>query len=374
MNLLVGGVTGQLGRALVEAATQRQIGVVPVARALHGRPAPERMGRLLRRFQDTAERTIEGDVTLPSWGLHQDAIERLAPGIDVVVNLAAETDWSVPARRHYATNFIGAQNGYDLSLALAEASGHCVTYWYASSIHAAGSREGLIPELPLGSDPHRTPYEQSKWLAEQELLSRAQEQSGVQVAIARIGGLVGDSRSGETTRRNSLYLLADSWAQLPARLVAHSGGRVDMLPRDICAEMLLDAIAAGRRVDAPEIVHICAGEDAPTLRSLLAVAEAVDLQGRLPPKRLIAAPTQALLRAVENVDRVTSLSPALRNLLIGLRYVTFDRIFERERLRALVSQPLPSLDTETLARLVFGLPATRSTWSHDPESLARFAG
>jgi len=61
-------------------------------------------------------------------------------------------------------------------------------------------------------------------------------------------------------------------------------------------------------------------------------------------------------------------------VLIGLRYLSLDRIFERSRLAALVPGPLPEVGIEALVRSAFELPAAHAVPDEGTLTLARFAG
>lgn len=377
MRVLVAGLSGQLGHGLVSASAGTRLELVPVARRIGRRDPAQRLSRLFGEASPPARSTLEGDVTATRWGIDDQTLDELAGSVDAVVNLAAETNWAAPFSRLLRTNVVGAMRGIEVCDALAR-DRRIPTYVYASSIHAAGGREGWIAEDPLGADRRRTPYEQSKWRAEQALLDAARRPNAPPTAIARIGGLVGDSRTGETVRRNSLYLLAgeDSlpWGLLP---LAHRG-RVDMLPRDVAGDLLARYVLSlyDRRPAAPEIVHLCAGEQAPTTLSFLAAARAVDAMGTVKVPRPLPVPSRSVTWLSEHVDRGQALSASRRNLLIGLRYLSFDRIFERSRLMDRVGSARTAVSVEELAALAFGVKRleTAGTRSDDPVSLGRFAG
>ena len=92
--------------------------------------------------------------------------------------------------------------------------------------------------------------------------------------------------TGATSRRNSLYMLADRLEDLPLGVLPISrGGRVDMLHRDVAAGLLLDALRAlhERPNEEPEIVHVCAGESAPTTEAVFRALDSVDHAHRRAP-------------------------------------------------------------------------------------------
>jgi nucleoside-diphosphate-sugar epimerase len=367
MRLLLAGITGQLGTALTEHGDAQ---IVPLIR-------PERPGRVPfeRTHPALAPARVTGDVRQPWWGLSEGDLDELAGTVDAVVDLAGETNWAGSGRELYAVNVLGAAHGLDVARELQRRSGRRMVYCYASSIFVAGGALGRIAEAPLATDRHRTAYEQSKWLAERELVTRHQP-GDPDVLIARVGALLGDSRTGQTRQRNSLYLLAQRWDDLPGRLLpAMRGARVDVLPRDLAARTLLNALAGllggGPRAE-PVTVHLSAGEQAPTIRGLLEAARSVSPLAFGKWVRPVPASAEQILWLSANAERFLPLSQAWRNAVIGLRYIGLDRVMERGRLAGLVDAPLPAPGTELLARLLFDLPAAiRPTAPADP-GLARF--
>jgi nucleoside-diphosphate-sugar epimerase len=354
MRLLLTGVTGQLGTAVAELASERGVELVPVVRGT--RPGRVPFDRLHPGLTPVA-----GDVRAPNWGLSDRTLDEL--DVDAVVDLAGETNWAGSGRDLYAVNVLGARNGLDVARELRRRSGRRVVYCYASSIYAAGGALGQVAEAPLPTDRHRTAYEHSKWLAERELTG-LHRPGDPDVLICRVAALLGDSRTGDTRKRNSLYLLAERWDDLPGRMLpVMRGARVDALPRDLAAAALLDSIEgmlrAGPRPE-PVFAHVCAGERAPTTRALLEVARAVTPHTFDKWVRLVPASAEQVLWVSANAERFLPLSPAWRNSVIGLRYIGLDRVLERGRLADLVDGPLPAPDTELLARLLFSAPLTEA--------------
>jgi nucleoside-diphosphate-sugar epimerase len=376
MRLLVAGITGQLGAGLIEARGP-MLEFVALARPLATRPPDVRLRSAYPERSELAASALQGDVTCPNWGLDVATIQRLAVAVDGVVNLAGETNWAAGRRALDAVNVLGAVHGYELTRALEKAGGSRKLYCYASSIHAAGGATGRLAELAFDQHAHRTPYELSKWLGETALLGRASRADGPALCVARVGGLVGSSVTGATRRRNSLYMLADRVEDLPLGVLALSrAGRVDMLPRDLAGGLLLDALLALHATppEEPEIVHVCAGESAPLTHAVLAVLDSLDLGHRRRRLHTVHVPAGLILAASEQLGRYHKVSRQWRNALVGLRYLSLDRIFERSRLAALIPSGLPAVSVEELVRSAFELPAPQPMFATGPLSLARFAG
>jgi nucleoside-diphosphate-sugar epimerase len=367
MRLLLAGATGQLGTAVAELGDAM---ITPLVR----RHRPGRLP-LERTAPELAAAAVSGDVNEPFWGLAGQQLDELAGTVDAVVNLAGETNWAGRGRDLYAANVLGAVHGLDVTRELQRRAGRRIAYCYASSIFVAGGALGTVPEAPLPADRHRTEYEHSKWLAERELAVRHQP-GDPDVLIVRVGALLGDSVTGRTHRRNSLYLLAQRWDELPGRLLpVMRGARVDVLPRDMAARTLLAALAGLLRtgpLTAPVTVHLSAGEHAPTIRSLLEAARSAAPLSFGRWVRLVPASAEQILWLSGNAERFLSLQAAWRNSIIGLRYIGLDRVMERSRLAGLTGPDLPAPGTELLARLLFGLPSAPLRPAPDDFGLARF--
>ncbi|MQY03733.1 SDR family oxidoreductase [Actinomadura macrotermitis] len=365
MRLLVAGMTGQLGAGIAEVLPP-DVTVVPVLRdrsaARH--PVPPEL----------RETAVRGDVLRPGWGLAEDDLAALArDGVDAVVNLAGETNWAGRSADLIRTNVLGAEHGYGLARRFG------VPYVYASSIYVAGAMLGTVPEAPLPSGGDRTAYEQSKWLAEQRLWQLAAEPGAVPLLVTRVCALVGNSVTGKTLKRSSLYLLADRWNDLPAGILpVMRGALVDALPRDQAAEVLLRAVRAmaDRRPDRPLVCHLGTGGTAPSVRGLLDAAHALDPDRFRREPRTLPIAGRPMAWLTQNADRFAALDPSWHNALIGLRYVACERVFPRAVLAGLVGSDLPDGDAELLARLVFGVD--RRSYDEPREltasRMARFPG
>ncbi|MGW6625960.1 SDR family oxidoreductase [Nocardia sp. NPDC055002] len=355
---IVAGLSGQVGQGLLEAVTGfgEQSAVVSAI-----------VRRRRRSNLDSPNVVVDqhiGDVTLPFWGLDVDAEQ--SNDVDVVVNLAGIVDWTASQAEMNRVNYLGAVNGLRLAEALSEKHGRTVPYVYASTTYVAGTSSGLIAESLHPADPDRSVYELSKWYAEQTLISEARS-TGHPVLVARIGGVIGSSITDETVRKSSLYQLVASlrqaeWRYLPVR----SGGRVDILPRNIIGEGLLRLISAGAERNfepwrGGRLVHLCAGDRAPTLEALFSVLKAMDCDQVYSVPKLIAV-NDGTLRLAENIVlKYMRWDREKGNRLFGLRYVSIDRIFETTNLTELTDGWYPEMSLDDIVRITFGLGRARKT-------------
>lgn len=347
MRILVAGATGQVGQGLLEACAD-------------GGPAVVALVRRRRRASLAACEQVVGDVGAPQWGLSDAELAGLGE-IDAVLNLAGVTDWTAGQAALDRINVLGAVYGLEVAERLGRLRGAGVAYLSASSVFVAGLQGGNVPEEPLPAQIDRTPYELSKWYAERAVLARA-ERSGHPVVVARIGGAVGNSGTGRTTRRSSLYQLVSTRddRRLPV-LPTRPGARVDTLPRDVLGATLLRLLAHGRQQGFAAwrggvTVQVAAGEEAPTLAAMLTQLAALDEGGRYRVPVPVGVPAGALAALTRVGPRYVRWSREAGNRLQGLRYVAVDRIFERSRLAALTGGWLPAAGLDTILRVTFDLP------------------
>jgi nucleoside-diphosphate-sugar epimerase len=391
VRLLVAGATGQLGAGLLEVMGEEGCTMVPLVR---GRPPARGSGRLHPPDPALVDDPVHGDVRLPRWGLDDGTVERLAATVDAVINLAGQTNWAGRGSDLFDSHVLGARHGRLLAREFAARTGRRVPYVYAGSVYAAGGAIGEVPERPYPPGADRTTYEQAKWLAERRLLEpgattgatgatgATTTDDAAPLLILRVSALVGNSRTGRTLRRNSLYMLADRWADLPGGVLpAMPGARVDALPRDVAAAAVLRALrgAVERPPDGPVICHLGLGESAPSLRGLLDIAWTGDPMRFRRPPRVVPSTARQIVWFSQNVHRFVPLSPHARNLLIGLRYIGLDRVFARPRLAALLGGDVPAVPVERLAALIFGtaprgLDLPGGDLPGEDRAMARFTG
>jgi nucleoside-diphosphate-sugar epimerase len=363
VTVLVSGATGQLGAAVAEqlAGSEARYVLRPAA----GRSPHARLQRL-GHVRVAEDRVLAGDVTAPRWGLDE---HRSALGdVDCILHLAAETNWSAPWRQLYGTNVGAVHEAVALAGALAAEHGHEVT------VVAIGSALATYGSAPwVGEHRHplyerALPYERSKWQGEGALLD-GPPPAGVRRALVRVTSVIGDAGQPGRGRRQGPYLLLDAAARTGRRwLVANPRARVDLVPRDLAAAALVELVARRDRLTDGFIGHLCLGETAPTVATLVAALnDGQRLLGR-PPFRLLPLPESGMLRGVDAAARLVPLADRNRNSLLALRYVALERLFGRERLGALLPGAMPNADVGQLARILLGTPVAGppDRPGHDP--------
>jgi len=354
VNLLVTGLSGQLGAGLRIVSASHGLIAVRRARETNG-----------PRWKDPASRAslgglkdvVVGDVSQPMWGLTDEDLAELSQQVDGVVNLAATTDWMAPKAVLHGTNIHGAVAGYRVAERLRSLAARCSFYCHVSSIHVAGEREGVIAESFLEQPEGLTAYEYSKWAGESRI-RHEYERSGLPTLVARVGGLLGRSLDGGVTRRSSLYMLLDYASSQPLPLLpVESEGRVDVLPSDVVARALLHLIERMPTASSLRIAHVCAGESAPNSRVLVEALLRHPSADRYNRMRVVPLPARVGARGVSRGAMALPISVRTARQLIGLRYLNFNRMFERSALREVYGSDIPKASIEECVRLLVGREA-----------------
>jgi nucleoside-diphosphate-sugar epimerase len=369
--VLAAGLSGQVGRGFAEAVgndVTDSFAVTAVVRR-RARSNLEQRGGMMTQ--------VVGDVAAEFWTFDDIALDALGE-IDVVVNLAGIVDWTASQADMDRVNYLGAMNGLALARRLSERLGRAVPYLYASTAYVAGTMSGSIPEDLHAPHEERTPYELSKWFAEHHLIREAAKDD-FPVLISRIGGVIGSSTTRSTTRWSSLYQLVAPLSRGQLRVLPiRPGARVDILPRDVIGEGLVRLLSEGVRTGfdgwrGGAIVHLCAGEYAPTLEALFTVLQSKDIHHRYEPPRLLRTPDRTL-RMAENVGlKYARWSREVGNRLYGLRYVSVDRIFERSRMLKLTDGWWPTTSMEEIVDIAFDLGHTEMPDGCPQLPMGRFA-
>jgi len=127
-----------------------------------------------------------------------------------------------------------------------------------STTHVAGRRTGEILEEDLDHDAgFVNPYEASKYEAEQLLRST---QSEVPVSVCRLSTVVGNSGTGDITRRGAIHhAVLTLYAGLAPMIPGHENSPVDLLALDTAAEAIVTL--STEAFSPAQTWHLCAGRD-----------------------------------------------------------------------------------------------------------------
>lgn len=181
----------------------------------------------------TGVEPVTGDLSLPRFGLDRRDYDALARRVTAVVHSGALTEWGRLAADYQAINVAGTRHVIDF----ARLAGAPVHYISTSFVAA------LFPSAPRPPRPENivVNYVTSK-KASEDLLT----ESGVPYVIYRPTNLIGDSRTGETSKGQIVQLMSDWVARGKATIFpAHPGNLIDIVPQDLLAKSVVRAIDAG---------------------------------------------------------------------------------------------------------------------------------
>lgn len=297
---MVTGFPGFIARRLVRKLTAADdaLTVILIAEPSQGAFAEQEIERL--GIKDRVKLMI-GDVTWMDVGLSGAEFRELTGEITEVYHLAAAHALGGDKERIAAVNVQGTSN----VLGLARAMKKLERFVHFSSAYVSGNRSGVILEAELESgQAFRNVYESSKYKAE-VIVRRAAER--VPVTIIRPAGVVGDSRTGEIDRFDSVYhigmLLAASPAATTIPLPGDGRAPLNLVPVDY----LIDAVHAivSRNDTVGKTFHVVD----PNPLSSRGVYEAIaERAGRKLPKYHVSPNLTKALLKIPGMERFAAVS------------------------------------------------------------------
>jgi long-chain acyl-CoA synthetase len=196
----------QIGRAYVmvrrgsgtdaEARFWNSVVTSPVfdpLRAKHGGPDG------LRRFLEQKVVVVDGDITEPNLGLSEEAAERVAKDIDVLINSSGRVTFNPPLESALRTNVEGTKNVIAFAKRMRRPA-----LIHTSTCFVAGNRSGEVweDEELDGYFPRRKELTGTKFSVEQEVIDNAQ-------GAARIRQLADDAQVLAKLRQDARDRLRD---------------------------------------------------------------------------------------------------------------------------------------------------------------------
>lgn len=183
-------------------------------------------------------RVLIGDVTSMDLGLSGPEFREVTDRVGEIYHLAAVHTLSGERRHAEAVNVHGTAN----VLALARAVRRLDRFVHFSSAYVSGKRTGVIMEDELEhGQAFRNAYEATKHQAE-VLVQRASDR--LPITVIRPAGVVGDSRTGEIDRFDSVYhigmLLVGSPMAIPLPQAGEGSAPLNLAPVDY----VIDAVHA----------------------------------------------------------------------------------------------------------------------------------
>lgn len=255
--LLLTGVTGLLGGALLHLMRQRNPG-----RAIVG--LVRRPEQALRLAQAGVP-AVMGDLSQSMLGLHPDDYADLTRSLTEIIHGAADVRFDQPLAESRAVNYYGTRGVLDL----ARRCPHLRKLAHVSSIYVNGYRQGVFAEEPFPPGQRFVnSYQQSKYEAEGLVLEAMRD---IPAAIYRLSLVIADSDRGRVSQFNYFHHMLRVLPGSPLPMMPGEPDiRVDLVPNDWAASVLAHIYET--RFAPGAIRHLCAGPSAS-----MRLAEAIDL-------------------------------------------------------------------------------------------------
>jgi len=193
---------------------------------------------------------VEGDITEENLGISEKDSQIVFKETTDVFHLAAIYDLAVEREIAYRVNVEGTKNVNEFVKVLPNLR----RYNYVSTCYVSGNRKGVIYENELEHDAgFRNFYEETKYLAEMEVEKLKPE---FPVTIFRPSVVVGDSKTGETTKYDGVYYLINYLKKFPIVFrfvnVGNRDVKLNLVPVDFVVEGITilanDARAIGKTI------------------------------------------------------------------------------------------------------------------------------
>jgi nucleoside-diphosphate-sugar epimerase len=201
------------------------------------------------RLQDRAT-LLRGDITEPGLGLN-GALDALQQETTHAFHLAAVYDLTIPRAIGWTINVDGTRNVLDALMAC----DNLELFSYISTAYVSGKRAGIIyeDELVHGAG-FKNYYEETKYHAEVLVQDR---RDVLPTVIFRPGIVVGNSRTGETSKFDGPYFILQALRKLPKvtfmTKVGSGDNTVNLVPVDFVLEAMIH-LAQGKH--AGTVFHL----------------------------------------------------------------------------------------------------------------------
>ncbi len=280
-SLFITGATGLVGSLLTLTALRAGHAVRLLVRGQQNRSPEERIRRILDCFgvssaewheQASKIEICEGDITLPQFGLSSREWHRLSEGLSGIYHGAAYIGFRKDQRpQSVLSNVEGTRHVLELT------DSSQAPLFHISTAYVAGDTKGRVLEKEREEIPlWRNPYEETKFLAEQEVHSTCRKK-GLTYAVFRPAILIGDSIHGRTIRFNSVYYFMKLFHRMsrqtkssPAILKAEPEATLNLVPVDFAIKAIWDL--SRHPGCAGKIFHIT-NPSPPRFQRLIAIAE-----------------------------------------------------------------------------------------------------
>jgi nucleoside-diphosphate-sugar epimerase len=176
-------------------------------------------------------RCVRGDLSAENFGLDDDTYTSLAESVGAVVHCAAIVNFTTVKDETEDLNVRGVRNVVAFAALAGATLHHVSTAFVRKRDIASDPASAARPEI----------YLDSKRQGERIVL-----QSGVPANIVRPSVVIGDADTGEMPQFQGLHIMAGALLrrELPF-LPLFPGTRVDFVPRDLVADVIVDLVRTG---------------------------------------------------------------------------------------------------------------------------------
>jgi thioester reductase-like protein len=194
---------------------------------------------------------VPGDITAAGLGIATSRAKELRRGLRQAWHLAAVYDLAVARDVGRRINVEGTKN----VLEFVSAAPHFERLQYVSTAYVSGTARGTFRETDLDvGQGFKNHYEETKFQAEVEVV-----RSRVPATIYRPGIVVGDSKSGETSKFDGPYFVLRVMEKLPSPgafvRIGLGFGTVNIVPVDFVVESMAALAASGSSLGLT--YHLC---------------------------------------------------------------------------------------------------------------------
>ncbi|KQV99482.1 AMP-binding protein [Rhizobacter sp. Root1221] len=254
--ILLTGATGFIGaHVLAELLQQTTAQIHCLVRGRPGRPAAERLADALRRVSPALAAllrgrvtVLDGDVSLPRFGLSADQYGRLVAQADAIYHFAADVRLFGEAGHFERHNVAGVEHVIALAGAGRAKDIHCMSTLAVAGVAPPGPPWRFDEHCLDGGQQFQNPYEASKYRAELRLRRHAAE-APRRVSIYRSGNVTGHSQTGQfqcNASDNQLVQLLRGIVAL-GRYPRHTQEGVVLSPVDVVARGIVEiSLSPGR--------------------------------------------------------------------------------------------------------------------------------
>lgn len=373
IRFFITGGTGVVGSALVaELCANTGADLQLLIRAKDEHDLAQRRTAMLKFWEISPESAmaqritaLRGDVTLPNFGLTDEAYSRVARQTSHIVHSAAIVKMNLPLDEARQS----AVSSVKSILALAEQCGqHGVLQKVdiVSTVGVSGLAPGLMPEEPmLHVEKFHNTYEASKSEAERYVLGHAGQ---LPVTLHRPSMVVGRADTGKIIHFQVFYHLCEflSGKYTRGMIPKTHGVSLDTVPVDYVAKAIIYS-ALHPNETTGKIFHLCAGpNDAMLIPDLVSLVH--EKLGGSAVSRPRAIPSQIFRGALPVMAWFVGEREkrALRNLPIFLDYLAVPQHFSNERSRkffahAGIELPTPSSYLSNVLAYYLFAKASRQT-------------